>query len=38
MSARERHPRKPRRPLAYAAVVAITTLFAAASVAVLWAS
>ena len=28
---RERHPRKARRPLAYAAVVALTTLIAAAS-------
>ena len=33
--ARERHPRRPQRPLAYAVVVAVTALFAAARVAVL---
>jgi hypothetical protein len=32
---RERHPRRAKRPLAYAAVVVVTALFAAASVAVL---
>ena len=32
---RERHPRSPKRPLAYAVVVAVAAAFAAASVAVL---
>ena len=35
MADRERHPRTPRRPLAYAVVVAAAAVFAAASVAVL---